>query len=229
METEFKPFSKIARLSREVVVTEKLDGTNAQILIVYSAGLSYDEERFAVVPGDRSIGGAVSIFAGSRNRWLSVHSDNFGFAKWVVANAEELKKLGEGRHYGEWWGNGIQRGYGLNEKRFSLFNVSRWISYGKGTAGVFAFYPDSSGGLDPIPGPKCCHVVPTIWRGDFDTQDIERFVEMLRIEGSFAAPGFKNPEGVVIYHTASGTIFKKTCVDDEKPKTLSNQFNAVAQ
>ena len=31
-----------------------------------------------------------------------------------------------GRHFGEWWGSGIQRGYGLDEKTFSLFNAYRW-------------------------------------------------------------------------------------------------------
>ena len=31
--TEFQPFPKIPRLSREIVITEKIDGTNAQILI----------------------------------------------------------------------------------------------------------------------------------------------------------------------------------------------------
>jgi hypothetical protein len=29
-----------------------------------------------------------------------------------------------------------------------------------------------------------------------------------------------DPEGIVIYHTAAGTLFKKTCVDDHKPKSL---------
>jgi hypothetical protein len=29
-----------------------------------------------------------------------------------------------------------------------------------------------------------------------------------------------NPEGVVIYHTASGQLFKKTIENDEKPKNI---------
>jgi len=28
--------------------------------------------------------------------------------------------------------------------------------------------------------------------------------------GSYAAPGFMQPEGVVVYHKASGQVFKKT-------------------
>jgi hypothetical protein len=33
-----------------------------------------------------------------------------------------------------------------------------------------------------------------------------------------AAPGFMNPEGVVIYHTAGDLYFKKTIKNDDKPK-----------
>ena len=52
----------------------------------------------------------------------------FGFARWVETNRERLiTLLGPGLHFGEWWGSGIQRGYGLTkgDKRFSLFNVER--------------------------------------------------------------------------------------------------------
>jgi hypothetical protein len=104
MSEDFVPFPKIARLSREIIVTEKLDGTNSQIVI--------DEDG--------------SIRAGSRNRWISAADDNFGFARWVEENREALIELGPGRHFGEWWGAGIGRRYGQDRKRFSLFNVHRW-------------------------------------------------------------------------------------------------------
>ena len=174
---DFVEFPKIARLSREIIVTEKIDGTNAQILIGEDGG----------------------IRAGSRNRWLSVELDNFGFARWVQDHASELAELGPGRHYGEWWGSGIQRRYGLTEKRFSLFNVARW-------------------GEDR---PACCHVVPVLYRGDFDTAEIIRALESLRVNGSVAAPGFMNPEGVVVFHTAGNVGFKKTLHKDELPKALA--------
>ena len=107
---EFREFPKIARLSREMIITEKIDGTNAQILITEDG----------------------QILTGSRNRWITPQDDNYGFAKWVEENKQEILKLGVGRHFGEWWGGGIQRGYNLpkGEKRFSLFNVSRWALYG---------------------------------------------------------------------------------------------------
>jgi hypothetical protein len=36
----------------------------------------------------------------------------------------------------------------------------------------------------------------------------------LRIDGSLAAPGYMNPEGVVVFHVAGGVAFKKTLGDD---------------
>jgi hypothetical protein len=173
---EFIEFPKIARLSREIIVTEKIDGTNAQVFI----------------------GEDGEMRAGSRTRWITPEDDNYGFARWVAANKEELQKLGPGSHFGEWWGAGIQRKYGLAEKRFSLFNVGRWA--------------------DPELRPACCHVVPELYRGNFDTAMIAGALTLLGANGSAAAPGFANPEGVVIYHTAARQLFKKTLHKDESPK-----------
>ncbi|KKK97207.1 hypothetical protein LCGC14_2655100, partial [marine sediment metagenome] len=35
---------------------------------------------------------------------------------------------------------------------------------------------------------------------------------------SLAAPGFKEPEGIIIYHIAANQMFKKTFDHDEKHK-----------
>lgn len=176
---EFEKFPKIARLSREIVITEKIDGTNAQIYI----------------------GENGEFLTGSRKRWITPDDDNFGFSRWAHEHKEELiNGLGIGRHYGEWWGSGIQRGYGLpkGEKRFSLFNVSRWV--------------------DDSVRPKCCHVVPILYQGNFDTEWIKIELNGLTKRGSRAAPGFMNPEGIIIYHTAANIMFKKTIKNDEKGK-----------
>ena len=126
-DTEFVEFPKIARLSREVIVTEKIDGTNAQVMIVKidrCEDVAFSRDPYFIDTPD----GKFGIAAGSRNRWITPKDDNFGFAVWVVEHAAEIVKLGPGRHFGEWWGSGIQRGYGLpkGEKRWSLFNVQRW-------------------------------------------------------------------------------------------------------
>lgn len=109
----FIPFPKIPRLNRDIVVTEKIDGTNA--------GISVEE----------------TVRAASRNRWITPDKDNFGFARWVQENASELGELlGPGMHFGEWWGSGIQRRYGQTTKRFSLFNVSLWRDLKRTVGGV---------------------------------------------------------------------------------------------
>lgn len=174
---DFIEFPKMARFAREIIVTEKIDGTNAQVFI------SEDGQ----------------VLAGSRSRWITPTEDNFGFARWVAEHEDELRALGPGRHFGEWWGAGIQRRYGLTEKRFSLFNVSRW---GEGR-------------------PDCCHVVPVLYQGPFDTQCIEDALYDLAAGGSRAAPGFMKPEGVVVFHTAGNVGFKRTIEKDEQPKSLA--------
>jgi hypothetical protein len=183
--TDFVEFEKIARLSREIVITEKIDGTNAQVFV---------EE---INDGDR---GYLRVRAGSRNRYITPEADNYGFAAWVRDHEDELKALGPGRHFGEWWGAGIQRCYGLSEKRFSLFNVGRWS--------------------EKEQPPTCCHVVPVLYRGMFSENIIHACLTDLREHGSKAAPGFANPEGIIIFHTAARTLFKKTLDRDEEPKSL---------
>lgn len=188
----FEEFPKIHRLTRNMVVTEKIDGTNGQIIVTPpNPEVLYDAEDL-VNPTARV--GDVLVFAGSRNRLITPEKDNFGFARFVLENAEEIvAKLGEGRHYGEWWGPGIQRGYGLADKRFSLFNTSRWAE------------ADAAGAL-----PNRIHSVPVLYEGVFDTDQVDFALELLQVRGSAASPGFMRPEGVVVFHVPSRTLFKKT-------------------
>lgn len=171
---EFAEFPKMARYSREVIVTEKIDGTNAQIYI----------------------GENGEFLTGSRSRWITPQDDNYGFSKWANENKEELLKLGVGRHFGEWWGQGIQRKYGMDKKVFSLFNVSRWEAE----------------------RPSCCSVVPILWRGNFCDFNANEIMQELKAHGSFASNGFMNPEGIVVFHMAGNVGFKKTFEKDNTGK-----------
>jgi len=179
---EFKEWPKIPRLNRTVIVTEKIDGTNACVVV--------EEDG--------------TVTAQSRSRIITPENDNFGFAAWVKENEATLRQLGPGHHFGEWWGLGIQRGYGLKEKRFSLFNTKRWGET----------------------RPACCHVVPVlaIWNG---FAAVDKSMARLRTEGSVAAPGFMQPEGVVAFHGHSGTLFKVTLEKDEEPKGKAAQCAGV--
>ncbi len=197
--TEFLEFPKMPRLSREVLVSEKIDGTNAQLLITESG----------------------EILIGSRTRWINSQDDNHGFAKWVEGNKSELLKLGPGRHFGEWWGSGIQRGYGLSkgEKRFSLFNITRWAAYGTEPKRIPYNDPTVEKYQDILP--EICSLVPQLYRGLFDTHMIDAVLEDLKIHGSYASEGFMRPEGIVVFHIAGNVGFKKTIEKDEIPKSLA--------
>lgn len=231
---EFEPWPKIARLNRDIVVTEKIDGTNAAILIVpYSKvdhiiteggpdgnggvrvgayRLSDNDERHLTATVTTGDGETFFVFAQSRTRFITPGkgTDNFGFAEWVRDNATALvETLGEGRHYGEWWGSGIQRGYGLRngERRFSLFNTSRWA---KTPRDEFT---------SAVPGLR---VVPVLYVGPFSETAINDSLDFLDMYGSDAAREEGVPkqeaEGIVVYVAAARTSFKVTIKGDEAPK-----------
>lgn len=176
----FEPYGKTPRWRSQVVVTEKIDGSNC----------------FILVPEDP----ALPVVAGSRNRYITPggkSTDNFGFAAWVADNAELLRRLGPGRHNGEWWGCGIGRGYDLQERRWSLFQATRW------TPEVLA----------ELALPSNVHVVPILARGELQVNEDEKSLcrdllstavcNLLR-DGSVASPGYKKPEGIIVALAAMG-------------------------
>jgi hypothetical protein len=189
MET-YPKFSSIPRLFRDVIVTEKIDGTNGLIEV-------------------REDG---TVRAGSRSRWLTPGktTDNFGFAAWVEEHAEELKALGPGLHYGEWWGQGIQMGYGLTERRFSLFNVGRWTSKFNADEKEDATTP----GVHVCIEVPCCHVVPIVLKGVFSEALVQKAIDYMEMNGSYAAPDWMQAEGIVVYHEKANQLFKVTLGGD---------------
>jgi len=184
----FQAFKKIPRLFREIVITEKIDGTNASITITEDGQIRAGCRTRYVYPNKPKEEGKKAEV-----------TDNFGFAAWVEANRQELLKLGPGRHFGEWYGKGINRGYGLQDKRFALFNVS----------------------VDRSSAPSCVGFVPVLAVGPFDTGLVRECLRRLTLDGSVAVPGFRPAEGVVIYHKAGGVLLKSTIENDEKPKGVT--------
>lgn len=215
---EFRKFGSIARLYRDCTITEKIDGTNACVVVeefpfgwhaggVDSEGVSHElpviyPAAFVTGPCDADDGLPTHeylVSAQSRTRRISPgkSTDNHGFAGWAWDNAEALVKvLGTGYHYGEWWGSGVNRGYGLanGEKRFSLFNVHKWGSV-----------------THAVPG---LSVVPKLYVGPFSDDAVQGIVNRLELQGSVAAPGFMNPEGIIVYHHAAKCYFKYTLDGD---------------
>lgn len=180
---EFRAYGKTPRLFRPIVITEKIDGTNAAIVVTEDG----------------------QVAAQSRKRIITPESDNYGFARWVAAHAEDLvQALGPGYHYGEWWGAGIQRRYGLTggDKRFSLFNVARHEGIEEATGGLL-------------------RTVPVLYEGPFREVSVRAALAELQTFGSRAEPGFMKPEGIITFHTASGQVYKTLIENDELPKGVA--------
>lgn len=73
------------------------------------------------------------IFAQSRTQIVTPEADNYGFARWVKENEQVFPKLKSAIIYGEWCGQGIQKGVGVGQlpKMFVPFAVKsgdRWWS-----------------------------------------------------------------------------------------------------
>ena len=203
---EFYGFPKVPRLRRPIVVTEKLDGTNAAVVIrdlADSLFIPHVDEQVV------DIGvGLYGVRAQSRKRIITPQDDNYGFARWVWDHAEDLfYLLGEGIHFGEWWGKGIQRGYDMDTKAFSLFNTARWL--------------DEQPICERFEDETIINTVPVLGRYEvFNTSDIEVHVSLLEAFGSVAANGYDRPEGVVIYHKAANSLFKRLIENDDIPKGI---------
>lgn len=166
---EFKAWPKIPRaVLGDVVITEKYDGTNACV----------------VIEGDEIVG------VQSRKRMLNLgkENDNYGFAQYVWDNKDKFLLLGEGRHYGEWAGLGIQGNpHCLPEKRFFLFNTLRW------------------GDHNPPPEGLC--VVRKLYHGPYSHEVVDVVMNDLKTHSE--TTGYK-AEGIVVYFPRLDAMEKHT-------------------
>lgn len=198
---EFKKLPSLSRLFRQMVVTEKMDGTQSTIIFQ-----QWDGDPGEGRPTEALLGPDGTLYevgAQSKNRLLlpGAQTDNYGFAEWVLGYRYELfDLLGPGRHSGEWWGRGIQRNYGLEYRNFSLFNPAKLGDHTRWIGGAVV------------------GSVPTLFEGPFSTEYVEELGCVLQEEGSSAVPGFMKPEGLVVFHVASGQSFKFTLDANDKHK-----------
>jgi hypothetical protein len=162
---QFKSYDKIEQIGKlHMFITQKLHGTNAQIYIEQMVNLQDEPIMF--------------VAAGSRSRWLTPEDDNYGFAKFVHDNRDEIAaKLGPGRHFGEWCGPGINAGEGLSEKKLFLFNWHKFKD---------KELPDK------------IETVPVLYSGKFSFDAINETMEHLKVHGSRIVKGYMKPEGIVI-------------------------------
>lgn len=185
---EFQAWPKTMRQYREIVVSEKLDGSNAAIQFSDDGDIAAQSRKRLIKPGD----------------------DNFAFAHWAYGNKEKLfDLLGPGIHFGEWYGRSIQRTYGLDHKRFALFNIAKW---GEEFAEPVKF---DDGTLLTVP--------PVLYRGVYSDEEIRDALKRLHDFGSVAVPDFMNPEGLVIFHTQTRLCTKYTLDDNDDSKYMRHE------
>lgn len=201
MTIEFQAWPKTPRLFRDIVITEKIDGTNSAVIIQELDDFANADPAngLTVVLHD---GRYYEVAAQSRNRLIfpGKTTDNYGFAAWVEENAERLVSiLGPGRHFGEWWGQGIARRYDMPHKVFSLFNISKGV-------------------MEEDLGGAVVGTMPVLYEGVFDENEIDVALLRLHRHGSVASPGFMNPEGICVYHTQSKQVYKVTLDNNDKGK-----------
>jgi len=162
-QARFVEWPKIPRGQNETIsISEKIDGTNACIIV--------DKMEDT---GQLYISGVQS-----RKRLITPWDDNFGFANWVDTNSVDLLQLGEGYHYGEWAGEGIQKNHhNVVGRKLFLFNTARWN-------------PDNPN------RPDCCDVVPLLYEGPLHTDTID--LTMMSLERTAHQNGW-TPEGVIVW------------------------------
>lgn len=171
--TEFVDFGKIARFRdtyNPVTISEKIDGSQG--------GLNFDADGNLTVQ--------------SRKKVLDADNGD-GFFNWATENRESLfRDLGPGVHFGEWYGRKIQRTYGLDHKRFALFNAARFRDAEFETLNL--------------------ETVPLLFHGVVGDLGVDLYVDAaldyLNHYGSAAVPGFRNYEGVVVFFTSNRTGYK---------------------
>lgn len=144
---EFKTWGSTPRENKNKTITEKIDGTNACVVIWNGV-----------------------VAAQSRKRIITPDNDNYGFARWVYDNAGALMDtLGFGYHYGEWFGEGIQKNpLGIEGKRFALFHPTK--------------YSEANGyELNKVDG---LETVPLLHHGQCDVWTIPNIMQELETYGS---------------------------------------------
>lgn len=187
---QFKGWGSTTRENKNKTITEKLDGTNA--CIVAQDG---------------------KVTAQSRKRIITPDDDNFGFAKWVYDNAGALlDTLGYGYHYGEWFGEGIQKNpLGIEGKRFALFHATKYTE-------------DNGYELNKVDG---LETVPLLHHGQCDLFTIPQIMTDLDSYGSkvkgaklvaqgydFQQDEYAAAEGIIIWNNETKTRTKMLLEND---------------
>lgn len=192
------------RFHKGMTIAEKINGTNACV---------------------RILDGKVT--AQSRKRIITPESDNFGFASWVYENAGALTDvLGYGVHFGEWFGEGIQKNpLGIEGKRFALFSPWKFNDTEK----------------ERIQESGLVEFVPILFEGQADYMTIPNVIEDLIYTGSRVvgaaqkfAPAIRrahDAEGIIVWHRETQQKYKILLDNDaiHKSQTSTIDFEGLSK
>lgn len=221
---QFKSWGSTPRFHKGLHITEKINGTNAGVSVQgFAKGL-----RFLMESEDAKFVEGVDcdylVRAQSRKRIITPGNDNFGFAAWVWENAGALANLlGYGYHYGEWYGEGIQKNpLAVQGRKWALFNTWHW---GR---------PENLEKLKAagIPGLTTVPVLHDEQRdGPADYMTIPGIMESQSLYGSKAegaaliSEGFDweddryaEPEGIIVWQRETAQRYKILLREDDKHK-----------
>lgn len=219
---QFKSWGSTPRFHKGLHITEKINGTNAGVSV---QGVSKDESPEFVKDGIVVAGVDCDwiVRAQSRKRIITPGDDNFGFAAWVWDNAEGLANLlGFGYHYGEWYGEGIQKNpLAVQGRWWALFNTWHWGRKENLERLEAAGIP----GLTTVP---VLHDEQTHGPADYNT--IPDALEYLAVFGS-RAKGYmtvpnahkmdfhvEGPEGIIVWQRETQQRYKILLREDDKHK-----------
>lgn len=191
---EFKSWGSTPRENKNKTITEKIDGTNACLVITNG-----------------------KVIAQSRKRIITPEDDNYGFARWAYENAGALMDtLGYGYHYGEWYGEGIQKNpLGIEGKRFALFHPTK---YNEGNGYIL----EKVDGLETVP--LLHHGQCDVWTIPNIMQDLDTYGS--KVKGAKTTPVYipgtdefffnqaARPEGIIIWNNETRTRTKMLLDND---------------
>ena len=228
---QFKSWGSTPRFHKGLHITEKIDGTNAGVSVQgVSWGVVHTPPADAILVNSTKldVNGipecSYLVRAQSRKRIITPDNDNFGFAKWVWENAEGLANLlGFGYHYGEWYGEGIQKNpLAVQGRRWALFNTWHWTRKENLDRLVDADIP----GLTLVP---VLHDEQRDGPADFTT--IPDIMEELALYGSKADGAamvkegydwendrYAEPEGIIVWQRETRQRYKILLREDDKHK-----------
>ena len=183
---EFRKWGSTPRWHNGMTITEKINGTNGGI-IIYNG----------------------QVKAQSRKRIITPDDDNFGFARWVYDNAGALMDtLGYGYHYGEWFGEGIQKNpLGIEGKRFALFHATKYT-------------PANGYDLEQVDN---LETVPLLHHGQATVWTIPDILADL-VAGSkvVGAKEGAESEGIIVWHKETQQKYKILLTNDDVHKWQLN-------